>query len=213
MERIATVANTIKRQLGVWTLADLGASDFHYYTDALQFRARILEPGTSRVRKMYVTIKLDPSDTYHVTVHYMVKRIDHVIVVDVDNIYNDQLRDIFTPAMLNRLGLEAKEKRARAEATKLIEEAPKPLAPIDFVQVGRDAYAAGEHSAPTLNATIQEHLAGRPVGDPANRVIMDNFSKGWHAANLDADTPAELALFDQPEPTPEPEEPGEPTLF
>jgi hypothetical protein len=72
---------------------------------------------------------------------------------------------------------------------------------IDFVQVGREAFAQGEDSAPALNATVQAALEGRPVGDPANLAIMGDFSKGWHAANLAADVLGVLvAKVTDPEP-------------
>lgn len=56
------VATTIKRQIGVWALAEVGARGFMFDETSLYFEAK----PKSRIVRVIVT--LDPSDTYTVRV-------------------------------------------------------------------------------------------------------------------------------------------------
>lgn len=51
--------------------------------------------------------------------------------------------------------------------------------------IGRNAYLAGESSAPALNPEIVEAISALPIGGGAAK-IMKAFVKGWHDANLAA---------------------------
>jgi hypothetical protein len=51
--------------------------------------------------------------------------------------------------------------------------------------IGRNAFLAGEPSAPILNPVIAEAVANLPVGGGAAQ-IMKAFVEGWHTANLEA---------------------------
>lgn len=55
---------------------------------------------------------------------------------------------------------------------------------VDFYELGRQAYANGESSAPTLNAQVRQAIADLSTGSVAAE-IMKAFAKGWHDANLD----------------------------
>lgn len=57
-----TVATTIKQQIGVWPLAEVGARNFMFDESSLYFDAK------PRHRIVRVVVTLDPSDTYSVTV-------------------------------------------------------------------------------------------------------------------------------------------------
>jgi hypothetical protein len=54
---------------------------------------------------------------------------------------------------------------------------------MNWEEVGRHAFANGEHSAPALNADVMAALEGLPVGHPDVMVILGGFSRGWTAAN------------------------------
>lgn len=91
----ATVAKTIRDQIGIGVLMSLGASDFVYWTDALQFKARIIDkPRSNRIRVMTVRVKLDADDTYHVTAGYLKNKFDWISFYDQAGIYADQLSEI-----------------------------------------------------------------------------------------------------------------------
>jgi len=53
---------------------------------------------------------------------------------------------------------------------------------IDFRELGRQAFVAGQPSAPALNAEVRAAIDGMPVGTGAAN-IMRKFSAGWHEAN------------------------------
>ena len=53
----------------------------------------------------------------------------------------------------------------------------------DFVEVGRQAFLAGEPAAPTLNATVREAITEMEVGTSAAG-IMTAFQEGWTNASL-----------------------------
>jgi hypothetical protein len=64
-----TVAGVIQSQIGVWTFAQVGASDLMRDGDnALTFKARLHKVGQERAYVMRVTVTLEPSDTYTLTV-------------------------------------------------------------------------------------------------------------------------------------------------
>jgi hypothetical protein len=56
---------------------------------------------------------------------------------------------------------------------------------IDFREAGRQAYLAGEPSAPWLSAAVRDAVGALPVGGGAAG-IMRAYSDGWHAANAAA---------------------------
>jgi hypothetical protein len=58
-------------------------------------------------------------------------------------------------------------------------------APIDWKEVGRRAFHAGEMAAPALNRQVMDAIAGMPVGGGAAD-IMRAFSAGWDEANMAA---------------------------
>ncbi|WP_370944058.1 hypothetical protein AB5J62_33795 [Amycolatopsis sp. cg5] len=53
----------------------------------------------------------------------------------------------------------------------------------DFVEVGRQAFHAGEPGIPTLNATVREAIKDMAVGTGAVDIFLD-FQKGWTEANF-----------------------------
>ncbi len=91
------IANTIKRQIGVWPLAEVGARDFiacasltvageDYPMPALRFTAK------PRARLVTVDVLLDQGmDTYIVRVS---KRQTAEILYRIDNVYCDDLAEI-----------------------------------------------------------------------------------------------------------------------
>lgn len=56
--------------------------------------------------------------------------------------------------------------------------------------VGREAYANGEHAAPALNERVRACLDVK-VGTPGTTDLMRWFTEGWTAANLAAGVPEE----------------------
>jgi hypothetical protein len=70
--RFREVADTIRKQTGVWGLAVVGASNLGFAKGqglgALSFQARLHFKGQTRVRKMRVTVSLTHMDTYEVVV-------------------------------------------------------------------------------------------------------------------------------------------------
>ncbi|MFI5736203.1 hypothetical protein ACIA49_39175 [Kribbella sp. NPDC051587] len=62
----------------------------------------------------------------------------------------------------------------------------------DFVEIGRQAFRNGDHSAPALNAEVMQALTGLPVGSAEGKQIMTDFTTGWTAANLAAPVPTDL---------------------
>lgn len=95
----------LNEQIGIMGYAEMGAHKFTRYTDALDFQARILLPGTQRTRIVKVRITLAPSDTYNIEIGYLDKKtFDWVRVLDYTDIYADQLREILTPAYIQKNG-------------------------------------------------------------------------------------------------------------
>jgi hypothetical protein len=58
--------------------------------------------------------------------------------------------------------------------------------PVDFREVGRKAFEAGEPAAAAMNRQVVDALAGLPVGSAEGAKILKDFSTGWQAANLAA---------------------------
>ncbi|MEU6562533.1 hypothetical protein [Nocardia nova] len=57
-------------------------------------------------------------------------------------------------------------------------------APIDWVQIGRDARANGDDRAPVLNRKVRDALIGVPSGDPATIDLMRRYTEGWDSEHL-----------------------------
>ena len=79
------VALKIKKQIGVWPFAEVGARGFMYDENSLYFDAK----PKSRIVRVVVT--LDPSDTYTVR---MVNKKTGVDIWSQDGIYNDSLATV-----------------------------------------------------------------------------------------------------------------------
>lgn len=81
MSDFATVANTIRKQLGVFGLGVVGASKLQYTggdgNGGLIFNARLHFKGQSRARVMKVHVKLTAWDTYDVDVIKPNGDVDH----------------------------------------------------------------------------------------------------------------------------------------
>lgn len=84
------VALTIKKQVGFWAFAEVGARGFMYDENSLYFDAK----PKSRIVRVVVT--LDPSDTYSVR---MVNKKTGANIWSQDGIYNDSL-----PTVIRELG-------------------------------------------------------------------------------------------------------------
>jgi len=79
------VADTIQKQIGFFPLAEIGARNFFITSDSLIFTAK---PTT---RLVQVTVRLDRTDTYTVTV---MRRTDCATLFEAENIYADQVGEI-----------------------------------------------------------------------------------------------------------------------
>jgi hypothetical protein len=86
-----TVANTILAQLGGRAFKVItGAKDFVGGADSLSFSIPKAKKGINKVR-----IVLNAADTYDVT-FYKYARLDLNEIATVNNVYCDQLQDVFT---------------------------------------------------------------------------------------------------------------------
>lgn len=85
------IANTIRRQMGVMSFAQVGASDLRVVDKGLTFMARLHYAHQSRVLKMRVTVVLAPADTYTVTVTRTNKWGAVLSEHEWENVYADQL--------------------------------------------------------------------------------------------------------------------------
>lgn len=84
-----TVANEIRRQLGIQTLALLGASQLVGGQDFLQFKIK----GCPRINK--IRIVLTPADLYRVEFWHIGRKVENMrMVSERDGIYCDQLHDV-----------------------------------------------------------------------------------------------------------------------
>lgn len=83
------------RQIGTWTLAELGAKNRLYGTDYIQF--------DTTARRRRVIVKLTVWDTYTVEIGRVVK-VDHLptyqVISQIDHVYCDQLAEIVRNAVL-----------------------------------------------------------------------------------------------------------------
>ena len=84
-ERSLEVANIIKHQIGFWAFAEVGARDFGFGANSLVFTAKPL------TRLVVVTITLDASDTYSMSV---VQKSNGKGLYVAENIYADQVGEI-----------------------------------------------------------------------------------------------------------------------
>lgn len=79
-------AGTVKKQLGVFGLAVVGASQIAFTGDGgLTFKARLHFAGQSKVRISRITITPNALDTYDVDVFHSQKQARY------ENVYNDDL--------------------------------------------------------------------------------------------------------------------------
>jgi hypothetical protein len=95
------IANTIRRQIGVMTFAQVGASDLRVVEKGLTFVARLHYAHQTRVWKMRVTVVLEPSDTYTLTVERRDRWGEVKTSRTWDNLYADHL-----PALIQSFDLE-----------------------------------------------------------------------------------------------------------
>lgn len=83
-------------QIGMWTLAELGAKNKAYSKDYIQFDVTL-------VRSRRVIVKLDANDTYSVEIGRM-RKIDYLptyeVLSQVTDIYCDQLSEVIRRAVL-----------------------------------------------------------------------------------------------------------------
>lgn len=83
------------RQIGAWTLAELGAKNRMFSRDYIQF--------DTTIKRRRVIVKLTVWDTYTVEIGRVVKR-DHLPTYEVlsqtDQVYFDQLADIIRMGVL-----------------------------------------------------------------------------------------------------------------
>ena len=89
-----SVPATIRSQIEVGVLMALGAHDFVYWSEALDFNAKIFDiaPRRKIARIMKVRITLEPSDTYRVEVGYLNKKTyEWVSRLDSTGVYADNL--------------------------------------------------------------------------------------------------------------------------
>lgn len=59
---------------------------------------------------------------------------------------------------------------------------PSKLREVDFIEVGRTAYASGDPLSPALSVPVRRALAGVSVVDGRGRKILSDFVEGWIAA-------------------------------
>jgi hypothetical protein len=87
------VAHTILRQLGGGRFLPMtGAKNLVGSADALSFRL----PGTITKNHInYVRIRLEPDDTYTVAFG-KIRGLQHTLLVEREDVYCDNLRDVFT---------------------------------------------------------------------------------------------------------------------
>lgn len=97
MTNVATVAKTIRDQVGFWSFAAVGAHDYTFFADALTFKVRLREKNRARVRIMHAVIQLDADDTYTVKVYWLNKKtFDVVNHFEASGIYADQLSTLIS---------------------------------------------------------------------------------------------------------------------
>jgi len=75
-----------QRQIGVMNLMACGAREFKGDADSLTFRV-----GCRRAVKAYVTVTLEPSDTYKVERVELDRRWNRTVVDELDGVYCDNL--------------------------------------------------------------------------------------------------------------------------
>lgn len=59
------------------------------------------------------------------------------------------------------------------------------IAELFWSELGRQAFLAGESSAPTLNRVVRDVIEKLPVGGGAGDIFRA-YTAGWHTANLAA---------------------------
>jgi hypothetical protein len=96
IEETLQIANTIKSQIGVWPLAEVGARDFLAYHQFALAGEDYPMPGIQfdakpRHRIVTVRVLLDPSDTYIVRVS---NRNTGAVMYRLDNVYCDDLATV-----------------------------------------------------------------------------------------------------------------------
>jgi hypothetical protein len=166
--RDLTVANTIRAQLGVVTLAMLGAHEFVGWPDGLQFA---IKGSPKKITKVWIA--LAPGDTYTVR-FYRGRGVNLAVVAEHEGVYVDQLHDIIE----HETGLYTR--LARRQATVYGHKYSRELGGAEIAAFIRndikEAVRRGELPRAKYSARLQRFAGGKSITITYADVPFDLFN-------------------------------------